>query len=361
MVLKSAQMKIRFWGVRGSIPTPLSADEVRGKLLAVLEKAGQDGLFTGANAPSRTDLEKWVGTLPVSLGGTFGGETTCVEVMAKDSPLIILDCGSGGRKLGQRLMQRLATDHHLNELAGHQATAREIHMFLTHFHWDHIQGFPFFMPAYMPGKRRANIFLYGKKNPIRSLEETLIGQQLYPNFPVAFQDLPCDMRISELPRLDSHPIALGKAEVHFQELTHPDAVFAYAISVGGRKFVMATDTEHKDVPDPRLLSIARDADILYYDAHYLPEEYVGTKGSLTGAMPKFDWGHSTYEWGVRSALAANVKTLLLGHHEPLRDDAGIEALLARARAFADELLARPEHAGKTLEILAAREGMEFSL
>jgi ribonuclease BN (tRNA processing enzyme) len=189
----------------------------------------------------------------------------------------------------------------------------------------------------------------------------LKGQQQYPNFPVVWDDMPCSKNYMELNRLHAVPFKIGELTVKYQELTHPDSVFSYRFEVNGKSFVCATDTEHKDVPDPRLVQLSRDADVLYYDSHYTPEEYIGTPGSLTGAMPKFDWGHSTYEWAILNALAANVKTIVLGHHEPLRDDFGMEELKGRALTFKDRQLQLPENAGKKLDVVAGYQGLEQKL
>lgn len=173
--------------------------------------------------------------------------------------------------------------------------------------------------------------------------------------------MPCKKEYRALNRFSPEHIKLGKLEVGYQELTHPDSIFAYSFLVDGKKFVCATDTEHKDSPDPRLVNFAKNADILYYDSQYTPEEYLGTKGTLTGAVPKFDWGHSTYEWAIRNALAANVALVVLGHHEPLRDDMGIYALNERALEFRDSLLKLPENKGKKLEVVMASQDLEHTL
>ena len=193
------------------------------------------------------------------------------------------------------------------------------------------------------------------------MSEVLVGQQQYPNFPVEWIDMPCEKEYTELPRLDPRMIQIGNAVITYQELTHPDSVFAYAVEIDGKKFVCASDTEHKDSPDPRLVRLARNADILYYDAQYTPEEYIGTPGTLTGPVPKFDWGHSTYEWGIRNALAANVATLVLGHIEPMRDDFLIERLYERALDFKDAQLKLLENNGKRLEVVMAHQGLEQRL
>lgn len=205
------------------------------------------------------------------------------------------------------------------------------------------------------------MYFYGKADARQRLSDVLRGQQEYPSFPVTWEDMPCGKDYRELSRMSPGEVTIGKAKVRHQELTHPDSVFAYAIEIGGRKFVFATDTEHKDRPDPRLVQLAKDADILYYDAQYTSEEYDGDPKSVTGRPPKIDWGHSTYEWAVRNALAAGVKTVVLGHHEPRRDDFGLEELFARALKFRDEQLALPQHAGRQLEVVLAYQGLEQTL
>jgi ribonuclease BN (tRNA processing enzyme) len=133
-------------------------------------------------------------------------------------------------------------------------------------------------------------------------------------------------------------------------------VLGYSIEIDGKKFVCATDTEHRAVEDPFLVELAKDADILYYDAQYTPEEYSGKEGPS-----KVRWGHSTYEWGVKTALAANVDTVVLGHYEPARDDFGVEKLMERTLEFKNECLWLPENKGKSLNVMMAYQGLEQRL
>lgn len=354
---------VKYWGVRGSIPCPLSSEQVKAKQVALIQKIIADGgceKLLGAS-PSPEKIQEYLRTLPLSLSGTYGGDTTCFEIQARNSPLIILDAGTGIRMLGRALLGRLFADQHLNPLSHDLATQQELHLFFTHYHWDHIQGFPFFAPAFVPGKKKITIRFYGKRDARVELSEVLKGQQQFPNFPVIWEDMPAQKRYLELRRLNPRKLKLGNVEISYQELTHPDFVFAYRFEVDGKSFVCATDTEHKDMPDPRLLKIAQDADILYYDSHYTPEEYRGTAGCLTGVTNKFDWGHSTYEWAVKNALAANVKTVVLGHHEPLRDDFNLEQVLERSMAYCEKQLKLPQNAGKKLEIVLAHQGLEQKL
>lgn len=355
-------MIVKYWGVRGSIPSPLTGDQVREKQVRLIKTLIKDGgtqkLF--GSAGDAAAIEKYLATQSPAMSGTYGGDTTCVEIQAKDSPLIIIDAGTGIRHFGQVLFGRIFAKQPLNPLNSDPGN-RDVHLFLSHYHWDHLQGFPFFGPGFLTGKLRLKIHFYGRKNTQQRLSEVLAGQQQCPNFPVVWDDMPCEKTCVELGRLEAKAIHLGATTICYQELSHPDAVFAYSIEVNKKKFVFATDTEHKDSTDPRLLKISQKADILYYDSQYSPEDYIGTVGSVTGSTPKFDWGHSTYEWAVKSALGANVPVVVLGHHDPLRNDWQLEELLHSAQAFRDEQLKRPEHKGKKLDVILGRQGMEHVL
>jgi phosphoribosyl 1,2-cyclic phosphodiesterase len=275
--------RIVFWGVRGSIPSP--------------------------------------GPATVAVGGN----TACVEVRCGNE-LLILDGGTGLRLLGAKLS------------AEQPLRAR---MFFSHVHWDHIQGFPFFAPAFVKGNV---IDLFGATNVTGTLEETLGGQMNYPNFPVRLADMGAEMTFHDIG--DGHVLRLddGAVTVRTAQLNHPQGVLAYRIEHRDRAMVYATDTEHGQEVDQGLVALARDADVLIYDAQYTPEEYVGE----AGVAPKIGWGHSTMLEGVKVARAANVGRLILFHHAPEHDDDAVRAMEARAR---EQLPATD----------AAREGMVIDL
>lgn len=366
--MSEEKMIIKYWGVRGSVPTPLTTEDIRAKEKElILRLLSQDSfrIKTNSGLIDVNELDRFLDSLPLSISGTYGGDTTCIEVQAKDSPLIMIDAGTGARNGGKTLAGRLfSKGQNLNPLDVNDANwdrRKDIHLFLTHYHWDHIQGLPFCTPLFIPGGSKVSVHFYGRKGAQQQLSEVLRGQQTFPNFPVVWEDMPCDKHYHELGRLAPEPIQLGKAKVTYTELTHPDAVFAYAIELDGKKFVCATDTEHKDRPDPRLVKLAKDANVLYYDAQYTPEEYEGKPGTLTGPVPKFDWGHSTYEWAVKNALAANIGTVVLGHLEPARDDFNTEKLFERALDYKDQQLQLPENNGKKLEVIMAYQGLEQRL
>jgi phosphoribosyl 1,2-cyclic phosphodiesterase len=269
-------LSIRFWGVRGSCPTP-------GPETALV-----------------------------------GGNTSCVELVA-GATRFALDAGTGLRRLGAHLLSQ-------------RRSAVELTLLLSHVHWDHIQGLPFFAPIYAPSTRM--VFAGGTTGT--PLRETLRRQMSAPTFPVDWNDVPAQSEYVEL--RDGASAALGDAVVRVARANHPDAVFAYRIEHGGRSVVYATDTEHYACVDPRLLALARDADVLVYDAQYLPEEYAGKVG----------WGHSTYEAGAALARAAGVRKLVLFHHDPSRADDAVAAIEERARGVFED-------------VVAAREGMTIDL
>jgi phosphoribosyl 1,2-cyclic phosphodiesterase len=274
-------MQITFWGVRGSIPTP---------------------------GPATVEI---------------GGNTSCVEVRAGKA-ILIFDGGTGLRLLGKKLSKEVPL---------------EAHMFFSHVHWDHIQGFPFFEPAFVAG----NVFhLYGGNNVSRTLEETLAGQMDHPNFPVHLGSMAAKMTFRDLAegeRLEIDDGGGGKVRVTNARGNHPQGVFAFRVEHGGRAMVYATDTEHYEGRvDEKLVALAKGAAVFVYDSQYTPEEYASKKG----------WGHSTFEEGAKIARLAGAKRLVLYHHDPTQSDAAVHDKERRAReAFADVVAA---YEGLTLDI-----------
>lgn len=266
------------WGVRGSIPTP---------------------------GPSTVE---------------FGGNTSCYEVRAGDT-LIILDGGTGLRLLGQELLRSMPF---------------EAWMFFSHVHWDHIQGFPFFTPAFVRGN---TIHLHGGLNVSRTLEETLAGQMDYPSFPVHLTEMGAGMTFRDL--YEGEAITVGKSgdvTVTNARGNHPNGVYAYRIEHGGKSVVYITDSEHYSIVDPKLKKLAAGADVLIFDAMYTPEEYAGE----AGGGPKTGWGHATFVAGCELAKAAGVKQLVLHHHDPLQTDAMVREKERRAKELFPNTIAARE-------------------
>lgn len=268
------QFTIRFWGVRGSIACP-GPETVR-----------------------------------------YGGNTPCVE-MEVGGHRLIFDGGTGIRVLGQSLLSHMPL---------------EAHLFFTHSHWDHIQGFPFFVPAFVRGNR---FNIYGAIAPNGStLEQRLNDQMLHPNFPVPLQIMGADLRFNDLQV--GQPLEIGDVVVENALLNHPGEAVGYRVSWQGHSAVYATDTEHfPDRLDENVLWLARNADVLIYDATYTDEEYNSPSSSKVG------WGHSTWQEAIKIAEAAGVKKLIIFHHDPLHNDDFLDRIGEQAaQRFPDSIMAR---------------------
>ena len=247
---------------------------------------------------------------------TAGGNTACVEICAGDTR-IILDAGTGLRTLGDERM------------AG---GPKHSTILLSHLHWDHVAGLPFFTPIYVPGHR---VEIASGPNGVMPHDEAVRSLFRAPFFPVDYAELSHQISTRELRANDRFTI--GDITITMARLNHPDPVYGFRLEHGGQTIVYATDTEHFSCVDPALKKLAAGADILIYDAQYTPEEYPAKVG----------WGHSTWLAGADLARAAGVPQLVLFHHDPNRTDLQLAALEAEARA----------HLPGTV---AAREGMVLS-
>jgi phosphoribosyl 1,2-cyclic phosphodiesterase len=272
-------MEVRFWGVRGSIAV-----------------CGKEYLDTGGN-------------------------TSCVEV-SHEGVRLILDGGTGMRSLGDSLG---CTPHRLTIL-------------FSHVHWDHIQGVPFFQPAFHPG---SDLTFIGAERPSGTLRDALARQMQPPQWPVGLDAFRAQVRFGAARAGQSQHV--GPFQLTPIELQHPDGVLAWHIQAGSTRLVYATDVEHDGQIDPRLLDAAQGADLLIHDAQYTEAEYRGDHG-----MARRGWGHSTWPEAVQCARSAKVQRLALFHHDPKRTDREVARM---------EAAARHRHPGA----FAAREGVVVSL
>jgi phosphoribosyl 1,2-cyclic phosphodiesterase len=266
----SSEFVVQFWGVRGSIATP--------------------GLSTVR----------------------YGGNTSCVEMRVAGKRLIF-DGGTGLRVLGQHILSEMPLEGHI---------------FFSHSHWDHIQGFPFFRPAFAPGNR---FHIYGGVAPNGfTIKQRLSDQMLHPNFPVPMQIMQSDLVFHDV--VPEQIIDLGDGvTVEMGALNHPNTALGFRVSWKGHSAVYATDTEHyADRLDEKLLHLCRNADVLVYDACYTDEEYHHTTASRQG------WGHSTWQEALRLAKAANVRCPVMFHHDPDHDDEFLEQVEAEVREVCPE-------------------------
>lgn len=287
-------MHVKFWGTRGSIPTP----------------------GPGTNK--------------------FGGNTPCIEVRTKQDTLIILDCGSGLRCLGEDMLKRGD-----GPFKGH--------IFISHTHWDHIQGVPFFAPFFMPG---CEWDIYAPKGLVYSIREALAGQMQHTYFPITLEEFDSNIRYHQLVE---GTIIVEDTTVHAQYMNHTALTLGYRIEADGAILVYASDhepfsttpTDDIDLMTPqdlRHVEFLKDADLIIHDAQYTKSEY----------KDKIGWGHSPVHYVVDVSTAAKAKQLALFHHDPVRDDRALESLVA-------EINDENHSKGNLLSVFAATEGDEVEL
>ncbi len=258
----------------------------------------------------------------------YGGNTTCIEVQCGDQVLII-DAGSGLRRLG-------------NELARGGGTIEATFLF-SHFHWDHIQGFPFFTPYFTSGNR---FDIWAAERGGSSLLDVLRGQMAQPTSPISLERMPAELIFHEIPPGGSFEVG-SDVVVHTAPLEHPGGSMAFRIEYKGRSFVHASDHEHADAPHAPLVELARGASALSYDSTYTDAEYHGREGG-DGHR---GWGHSTWQEAVRVAEAADVERLLLFHHDPSHTDAMLDEIAAAADAKRSGTVVAAE--GMMLDLLSS--------
>jgi phosphoribosyl 1,2-cyclic phosphodiesterase len=275
------QFKIHFWGVRGSIACP-GASTVR-----------------------------------------YGGNTPCVEMLVGDRRLIF-DAGTGIRVLGESLPRDLPI---------------WAHIFFSHSHWDHIQGFPFFSPAFQSGNK---FDIYGGMTPDGiTIEQRLHDQMMHPNFPVPLQIMSASLRFHDLQYGDR--IQIGDVTVQTGLLNHPGEAMGYRVSWQDRSVAYITDTEHfPDRVDGEILTLIKDVDLLIYDCTYTEEEYHHPQ------MNRIGWGHSTWQEAVKLSQIAGVKQLAIFHHDPSHDDDFMDRVGVQAQSVFPQSI-------------VAQEGMEISI
>lgn len=273
-------MRVKFWGVRGSTPTP-QPENLR-----------------------------------------YGGNTSCVEVRVGDR-IYILDCGTGFRVLGHRLAHEFGNKPLL------------AHVFVSHFHWDHIQGMPFFSPLYESPESR---FVFHSSARTRSLRQVMEEQMAAPYFPVNMREMKAKREFHDI---EEGRVAFDDAiTIQTMWLNHPQGCMGFRIECKNGILVYATDNEPGDERfDKNLRQLAEGADILIYDSQYLPEEYEARKRG---------WGHSHWREAVNVVMESGAKELVLFHHDPDHTDTCIDSVVKEARNYYPK-------------VRAASEGMELQL
>ena len=291
--------KLSFWGVRGSTPT--------------------------------VDPNTW----------RYGGNTPCLELSAPDGTQFILDCGTGLRMLGNHGLAA-----HDGESTERGANFPETHIFVTHYHWDHIQGIPFFAPLYAENNKFHFYSFRSKFLGRESLQQVFETQMALPYFPIDLSAMNAKRKFKELTGGDSFTV--GENKVTARWLNHPQGCLGFRIETPAGTVVYATDNEPGDPKlDESLQELAAGADIFVNDAQYTPEQMAG---------PKRGWGHSSWKDGVQVARAVNAKTLVLFHHDPDSSDRMVDTILRQAREEFDSVFAASE--GMVITLGAPGERVE---
>ena len=321
-------MLVRFWGTRGSLAVAQTARTVRGKIARALVAAD------GRKFADETDAAAFVESeLDFATGSTYGGATTCIEIEADgDGSFIICDMGTGLREFGINAFGRCAN--------GHQ---RVYNFFMSHLHWDHISGFPFFGPAFDPNAR---IIVHSGH---ADAEQALRRQQEEISFPVAFDWLRAKIEFVTLRAGETYKI--GGLDVEVMEQHHSHKSYGYRFTdATGKSAIFSTDSEHKIDSmegEADVAAFFRDADLVICDTMY----------SLADAVSmKEDWGHSSNIVAIDICHEARARRLALFHHEPIYSDEDIERMHRESIRY--EELTRREH---PLDVLCAYDGLEIRL
>jgi len=305
----------RFWGVRGSLPCPPTPESIRAKISAVVQRLQPSDL---AGPLSR---ERFLAGLPPELFGLTGGNSTCFELQSDPGQIVAVDAGTGLRELG--LFHEARDDR-----------PKHYHIFLSHLHWDHIQGLPFF-PGLAEARNRVTFY-----SPLSGFEERLRAQMREPYFPVPFSVFPAR---TEFVELADEPLTVAGTRICWQPVPHPGTCAGYRFDRDGRSLVFSTDTELGRDDFGGGTEIRRffgGADVLVMDAQY----------TLAELLDRRNWGHSSASLAVEFALQHGARTLYLFHHEPDHDDARLEEMVRTSQWYADRL-----QPGR-LEVRLAREG-----
>jgi phosphoribosyl 1,2-cyclic phosphodiesterase len=315
-------MKVTFWGTRGSIPTPMTADEFRIKTKRLIMNA------KNVNISDETEVDSYLNSRPLPEAMTFGGNTPCVEI-TEGNHQIIFDCGSGLRLLGRQMMKTGLTPGH------------RIDIIQSHTHWDHLMGFPFFAPAYAKGNE---IHIHGVHS---NLKKRFEQQMDLIHFPITMDDMAAGITFHQLK--SGEEFTLGPFAIINKGLNHPGGSYTYRISSNGKSIVYATDGEYKEPTDDvyvPYIDFFKNADVLIFDAMY---------ATLEQTVEKENYGHSTAVIGIGIALSAGVKTLVLFHHDPESSDSQVAQSYFEAKQYLETR--GKEIFGHSLNLIVSYDGL----
>lgn len=336
-------IRIRFWGTRGSIPSPAIETDITAKNTELLQEFGE---MIKLNPGRDISFETFLKTQPFWKKATFGGNTSCVEVLLDDQRFVF-DMGSGARVLGNNLMQEMFAK------GGIRAK-----ICLSHTHWDHIQGIPFFGPLFVnknTGEGIKNEFtIFGGTNYMEDIETCLQRQMEYRVFPVTWEYLKhINHHLGHHTIGDMEKFSIGKVDVLTRMLNHPGGSLGYQLSYKGKVIAYTTDNEpfDRETAHPPLVQLWQNADVVITDCQYLWKVYTGELGGVC----RMGWGHSYPEAVAATAIRAGVKHIILFHHDPASSDERIAEIEHTTR---QELCRR---GNTSIKVTAAYDGMQLVL
>ena len=310
-------MKIRFWGVRGSIPTPLTPQQIQSKIMAAVQR------ITPGDLKNSETRARFVSSLPSWIFGTTGGNTACVELIHNNTD-IILDAGTGLRVLGKS-----------------KKCPQKYHLFLSHFHWDHINGFPFFDHAFNPN---LEIQVYSHQKDAQKYFYNQMSEPYSP--PSVAPSITKNIVFNNLQ--EDKQFFIDDIKVNSHKMRHPGDSYSFSFEVNGKKFVYATDVELKSTDFSSQTDgqeVFRNADVIVIDSQYNVQE----------VYRKENWGHSAFCYVIDFAIFWNIKNIYLFHHEPTYDDRKLDSILQAARWYAQYI------GHSDIHIEMAKESLEVEL
>jgi phosphoribosyl 1,2-cyclic phosphodiesterase len=321
-------MHVYFWGTRGSLPASTTNKMIEAKIFKSVQASRAYTLETDEEI--KTFIRN---KLPFAVREGYGGNTSCVQLGSSEE-YVLCDAGTGLRDFGNYYMKA--------KMTGQKELPDVFHIFMSHLHWDHIQGFPFFTPAFIPGNQ---IHIYGCH---ADLEQIFINQQNAPCFPVPLQAMRAAIRFHVLQPGTSYDIA--GINVTGIKQNHPGNSYGYSFIKDGKKLVYSTDAEHKESAKDdnyEFINFFQNADLLIFDAQYSFLDAVDTKEN---------WGHSSNLLGVELAVRAGVQRLCLFHNEHTFDDEALDQFLNDTRKYLQIL-----DSSSRLEIYLAYDGLEIDI